>query len=75
MLAIENSNAQPTKDETENNMAMLECLRDSASNVYDEFLCDAVSEFLMNNVIFGGRGGLVCRTKTHFSADFRLYIE
>lgn len=46
MLAIESTNkgaALAGKDESENNQAMLECLRDSASNVYDEFMSDAVN--------------------------------
>ncbi|CAL8110442.1 unnamed protein product [Orchesella dallaii] len=42
LLAIEssNKNSQVGRDESENNQAMLECLRDSASNVYDEFLAE-----------------------------------
>lgn len=46
LLAIESTNkgaALAGKDESENNQAMLECLRDSASNVYDEFMSDVVN--------------------------------
>lgn len=43
LLAIGDSGKGSGKDEMENNQAMLECLRDSASNVYEEFLADSVS--------------------------------